>query len=73
MLGRPLRKTDLLYFLRRLRVLRWPAIASIILLTSCTRAGVLDPQGPIAAAQRLLLINSTAIMLVVVGPVIVAT
>ena len=73
MLGRPLRKTDLLYFLRRLRVLRWPAIASIILLTSCTRAGVLDPQGPIAAAQRLLLINSTAIMLVVVVPVIVAT
>jgi cytochrome o ubiquinol oxidase subunit II len=33
----------------------------------------LDPQGPIAAAQRLLLINSTAIMLVVVGPVILAT
>ncbi|MGB8633050.1 MAG: ubiquinol oxidase subunit II [Xanthobacteraceae bacterium] len=35
--------------------------------------GVLDPQGPIAAAERLLLINSTAIMLVVVIPVIVAT
>jgi cytochrome o ubiquinol oxidase subunit II len=35
--------------------------------------GVLDPQGPIASAQRLLLINSTAIMLVVVIPVIVAT
>jgi len=33
----------------------------------------LDPQGPIASAQRLLLINSTAIMLVVVVPVIVAT
>jgi cytochrome o ubiquinol oxidase subunit 2 len=33
----------------------------------------LDPQGPIAAAERLLLINSTAIMLVVVIPVIVAT
>jgi cytochrome o ubiquinol oxidase subunit II len=73
MLGRPLGKTDLLYRLRRLRLLRWPAIASIILLTSCTRAGVLDPQGPIAEAQRLLLINSTAIMLVVVVPVILAT
>jgi cytochrome o ubiquinol oxidase subunit II len=35
--------------------------------------GVLDPQGPIAAAERLLLINSTAIMLVVVIPVIAAT
>jgi cytochrome o ubiquinol oxidase subunit II len=33
----------------------------------------LDPQGPIASAERLLLINSTAIMLVVVGPVILAT
>jgi cytochrome o ubiquinol oxidase subunit 2 len=35
--------------------------------------GVLNPQGPIASAERLLLINSTAIMLVVVIPVIVAT
>jgi cytochrome o ubiquinol oxidase subunit 2 len=35
--------------------------------------GILDPKGPIAAAERLLLINSTAIMLVVVIPVIVAT
>jgi cytochrome o ubiquinol oxidase subunit 2 len=35
--------------------------------------GLLDPQGPIASAERLLLINSTAIMLVVVVPVIVAT
>jgi cytochrome o ubiquinol oxidase subunit II len=40
-------------------------------LASCQ--GVLDPQGPIASAERLLLINSTAIMLVVVVPVIVAT
>jgi cytochrome o ubiquinol oxidase subunit II len=41
-------------------------------LGGCSQ-GVLDPQGPIAAAERLLLINSTAIMLVVVIPVIVAT
>jgi len=33
----------------------------------------LDPQGPVASAERLLLINSTAIMLVVVVPVILAT
>ena len=38
-----------------------------------SQAGVLDPQGPIASAQRLLLINSTEIMLVVVVPVILAT
>lgn len=44
-----------------------------MLAASCQPAGVLDPQGPIAAAQRLLLINSTAIMLVVVVPVILAT
>jgi cytochrome o ubiquinol oxidase subunit II len=41
-------------------------------LGGCSQ-GVLNPQGPIAAAERLLLINSTAIMLVVVIPVIVAT
>jgi len=35
--------------------------------------GILDPQGPIAAAERLILINATAIMLVVVLPVIVLT
>jgi cytochrome o ubiquinol oxidase subunit 2 len=37
------------------------------------QGGVLDPQGPIASAERLILINSTAIMLVVVVPVIVLT
>src|SRR5262249_36000210 len=53
--------------------LRWSVLGPAILLTSCPPAGVLDPQGPIASAERLLLINSTAIMLVVVIPVIVAT
>ena len=41
-------------------------------LGGCTE-GVLDPKGPIAAAERLLMTNSLAIMLVVVVPVIVAT
>ena len=41
-------------------------------LGGCSQ-GILNPQGPIAWAERLLLINSTAIMLVVVIPVIVAT
>jgi cytochrome o ubiquinol oxidase subunit II len=43
------------------------------LLASCREAGVLDPQGPVSAAERLILINATAIMLVVVLPVIVLT
>ena len=48
------------------------ALVSATALGGCSE-GVLDPQGPIASAERLLLINSTAIMLVVVVPVIVAT
>ena len=58
---------------RRSGLLRWPVICAAMLVSSCRPAGVLDPQGPIASAQRLLLINSTAIMLVVVVPVILAT
>jgi cytochrome o ubiquinol oxidase subunit 2 len=42
-------------------------------LAACHQAGILDPQGPTASAERQLLINSTAIMLVVVIPVILAT
>jgi cytochrome o ubiquinol oxidase subunit II len=51
----------------------WLASCAALPLAACQRAGVLNPQGPIASAERLLLINSTAIMLVVVIPVIVAT
>jgi cytochrome o ubiquinol oxidase subunit 2 len=36
-------------------------------------SGVLDPQGPVGAAERLILLNATGIMLVVVIPVIVLT
>lgn len=46
-------------------------VCAATVLASCQRAGVLDPQGPIAAQERLLLINTTEIMLVVVIPVIV--
>jgi cytochrome o ubiquinol oxidase subunit II len=53
---------------------RWLVVcAAATLLASCQSAGVLDPQGPIAAQERLLLINTTEIMLVVVVPVIVMT
>jgi len=52
---------------------RWLAAGAAVSLASCQPAGVLDPQGPIASAERLLLINSAAIMAVVVVPVILAT
>ncbi len=52
-----------------------PNAAALIIaatLAGCS-GGIFDPKGPIAAAQQELLINSTAIMLVVVIPVILAT
>src|ERR1700704_2932129 len=49
------------------------ALAAACLVASCRPAGVLDPQGPIASAERLILLNATAIMLVVVVPVIILT
>jgi cytochrome o ubiquinol oxidase subunit II len=58
---------------RRAGCRRWPVAGAALLATSCQPAGVLDPQGPIGSAERLLLFNATAIMLVVVVPVIVAT
>ncbi len=57
--------------LRRLGLPRWLVVCAAVLLASCQ--GILDPQGPIASAELLLLLNSTAIMLVVVVPVILAT
>jgi cytochrome o ubiquinol oxidase subunit II len=54
-------------------LLRWPVASVAVFVCSCSRQGILDPQGPIASAQLLLLLNATAIMLVVVIPVILAT
>jgi heme/copper-type cytochrome/quinol oxidase subunit 2 len=51
-----------------------PAVILIgaAMLGGCTQ-GVLDPKGPIAAADRQILLNSLGIMLAIVIPVIVAT
>ena len=49
-----------------------PILVAVATLGGCSE-GILDPKGPIASAELLLLINSTAIMLVVVVPVILAT
>jgi cytochrome o ubiquinol oxidase subunit II len=58
---------------RDLWVCRGLAPVAALLLASCRPAGIADPQGPVAAAEWLLTINATEIMLVVVVPVIVAT
>src|SRR5229473_4241778 len=48
------------------------ALIGVATLGGCTE-GVLDPKGPIAAADRQILLNSLGIMLAIVVPVIVAT
>src|SRR5258708_4343109 len=58
---------------RRSRLAFFAALTAACLLASCRRAGVLDPQGPVASAERLILFNATAIMLVVIVPVIALT
>jgi cytochrome o ubiquinol oxidase subunit 2 len=47
-------------------------LISAAMLSGCTE-GVLDPKGPIASAERLILFNSTGIMLAIVIPTILAT
>ena len=49
------------------------ACGTALLLESCRSVGVLDPQGPVSAAEKLILFNATGIMLVVVAPVILLT
>ena len=47
--------------------------AAVSLLTAACNRGVLDPAGPIAAQEKQLLINSTAIMLAIIIPTMIAT
>ena len=57
---------DALAKLRRSSAVRCLIVCPAFLLASCRQEGVLDPQGPIASAQRLLLlINATEIILLV--------
>jgi cytochrome o ubiquinol oxidase subunit 2 len=48
------------------------AAAGALLTASCNR-GILDPVGPVAAAEIQILINSTAIMLAIIIPTMIAT
>jgi cytochrome o ubiquinol oxidase subunit 2 len=49
-----------------------PAAAGALLLGGCS-GGVLDPAGPVSAAERTLLFNSLGVMLAIVVPTILAT
>src|SRR6476660_8608984 len=49
------------------------AIAAVVsLLTACNR-GILDPVGPVGQAEKQIMINSTAIMLAIIIPTMIAT
>ena len=54
----------------------WTRVTGVLgacaLLASC-HEGVLDPQGPVGKAERVILYDATTIMLAVVVPVIVLT
>jgi cytochrome o ubiquinol oxidase subunit 2 len=48
------------------------AVLLAFLTVACNR-GILDPVGPVAAAEKQILINSTAIMLAIIIPTMIAT
>ncbi len=54
------------------RALQIGALTTFVVLTGCNR-GILDPVGPVGSAEKLILINSTAIMLAIIVPTILAT
>src|SRR6476619_932324 len=47
--------------------------AAVSLLTAACNRGILDPVGPVGSAEKQILINSTAIMLAIVIPTMIAT
>jgi len=56
--------------------MRYAVLALVLIgaamLGGCSE-GVLDPKGPVASAERLIMLNSTGIMLAIVIPTILAT
>ena len=57
----------------RLEPARRALIAPGVEAAASLKPGVLDPQGPVAASQRLILFNASVIMAAVIVPVIVLT
>jgi len=58
--------------LRRSALQTGLAAGLILTLSGCNR-GILDPVGPVAAQEKQILINSTAIMLAIIIPTMIAT
>jgi cytochrome o ubiquinol oxidase subunit 2 len=52
--------------------MRWVALGVAFVTSGCNR-GLLDPVGPVGGAEKTILINSTAIMLAIIIPTIIAT
>lgn len=48
-------------------------VAGASLITAGCDRGILDPVGPVASAEKTILINSTAIMLAIIIPTMIAT
>jgi cytochrome o ubiquinol oxidase subunit 2 len=48
-------------------------LLALMVLSGCTREGILDPAGPVGVGERTILLNSLVIMLAIVIPTIVAT
>jgi cytochrome o ubiquinol oxidase subunit 2 len=53
--------------------MRRTGLAGAALLTAGCNRGLLDPVGPVASAEKTILINSTAIMLAIIIPTMIAT
>ena len=53
------------------------AVLAVLLIGAATlggcQEGVLDPKGPVASAERLIMFNATGIMLAIVIPTMIAT
>ena len=58
----------------RLEVMHRLTVATAVaLLTAGCNRGILDPVGPVGSAEKQILINSTAIMLAIIIPTMIAT
>lgn len=56
------------------QIIPWKIISAVMIASLCGGcSGTLDPHGPIGGAEKLILINSIAIMLTIVIPTILAT
>jgi cytochrome o ubiquinol oxidase subunit 2 len=52
---------------------RVPLTLGVMLVSSGCNRGILDPVGPVGSAEKTILINSTAIMLAIILPTMIAT